>query len=182
MENGLTINNSIKTSIATISTRCSFTHAQAWEYGSNIRLAFKEEPKLVHISLMALLKDAVEYLDFNKSFRHEGDYIEAIDYLIKEFPVMKIEEWKIICIRLKAGRYGKMYERLKLPELIDIFQQFEGERAEMMEKQIQRDKDIPPPPTLDMKLIRQITKDLALPDPDTDEKGRWKHIVHPNTP
>ena len=94
---------------------------------------------------------------------------------------MKIEEWKIICIRLKAGRYGKMYERLKLPELIDIFQQFEGERAEMIEKQIQRDKDIPPPPTIDMELIRQITKDLALPDPDTDEKGRWKHIVHPNT-
>tara|TARA_R110000787_G_scaffold7927_1_gene26714 strand:+ start:427 stop:825 length:399 start_codon:yes stop_codon:yes gene_type:complete len=130
---------------------------------------------------MALLKDAIEYLDFNKSFRHEGDYIEAIDYLIKEFPVMKIEEWKIICIRLKAGRYGKMYERLKLPELIDIFQQFEGERAEMIEKQIQRNKDIPPPPTIDMKLIRQITKDLALPDPDTDEKGRWDYIQHPNT-
>jgi hypothetical protein len=131
---------------------------------------------------MALLKDAVEYLDFNKSFRHEGDYIEAIDYLIKEFPVMKIEEWKIICIRLKAGRYGKMYERLKLPELIEIFQQFEGERAEMMEKQIQRAKDIPPPPTIDMELIRQITKDLALPEPDTDDKGRWKFIEHPNTP
>ena len=131
---------------------------------------------------MALLKDAVEYLDFNKSFRHEGDYIEAIDYLIKEFPVMKIEEWKIICIRLKAGRYGKMYERLKLPELIEIFQQFEGERAEMMEKQTQRAKDIPPPPTIDMELIRQITKDLALPEPDTDDKGRWKFIEHPNTP
>ena len=40
---------------------------------------------MVHLSLMALLKDAVDYLEMNKSFRHEGDYIEAIDYLIKEF-------------------------------------------------------------------------------------------------
>jgi hypothetical protein len=137
---------------------------------------------MVHISLMAILKDAVDYLDFNKSFRHEGDYIEAVDYLIKEFPAMKIEEWKLICQRLKAGKYGKMYERLKLPELVEIFQQFEGERAEMREKQIKRNKDIEPPPNIDPELLKRIAKDLALPEPDTDEKGRWKFIQHPNTP
>jgi hypothetical protein len=147
-----------------------------------VREAFKYEPKMVHISLMALLKDAIEYLDFNKSFRHEGDYIEAIDYLIKEFPVMKIEEWKIICINLKAGKYGKMYERLKLPELIEIFQQFEGERAEIREKQMRRDKDVPPLPNIDTDILKRLSKDLDLPEPDTDEKGRWEFIPHPNTP
>ena len=167
-------------SISRISTRFELTPAQAWEYGSNVREAFKYEPKMVHVSLMAILKDAVDYLDFNKSFRHEGDYIEAIDYLIKEFPVMKIEEWKIICINLKAGKYGKMYERLKLPELIEIFQQFEGERAKMREKQMRRNKDIPPP--IDIELLKRVSKDLALPEPDTDEKGRWDFIEHPNTP
>jgi hypothetical protein len=170
----------ITQSISRTSNRFDMTHAQAWKYGSNIRESFKAEPKMVHITLMAMLKDAVEYLDFNKSFRHEGDYIEAIDYLIKEFPVMKIEEWKIICIRLKAGKYGKMYERLKLPELIEIFQQFEGERAEMREKQMRRNKDIPPP--IDIELLKRVSKDLALPEPDTDEKGRWDFIPHPNTP
>ena len=169
----------ITQSISRISKRFEMTPAQAWEWGSNIRESFKAEPKMVHITLMAMLKDAVEYLDFNKSFRHEGDYIEAIDYLIKEFPVMKIEEWKIICIRLKAGKYGKMYERLKLPELIEIFQQFEGERAEMREKQMRRNKDIPPP--IDIEFLKRVSKDLALPEPDTDEKGRWDFIEHPNT-
>jgi hypothetical protein len=171
----------ITTSISRISTRFELTPAQAWEYGSNVREAFKYEPKMVHVSLMAILKDAVDYLDFNKSFRHEGDYIEAIDYLIKEFPVMKIEEWKIICINLKAGKYGKMYERLKLPELIEIFQQFEGERAEMREKQMRRDKDVPPLPNIDPELLKKLSKDLALPESDTDEKGRWDFIEHPNT-
>jgi hypothetical protein len=171
----------IKQSILRISNRFELTPIQAWEYGSNVREAFKYEPKMVHISLMALLKDAVEYLDFNKSFRHEGDYIEAIDYLIKEFPVMKIEEWKIICINLKAGKYGKMYERLKLPELIEIFQQFEGERAEMREKQMRREKDVPPLPDIEPELLKRLSKDLALPKPDTDAKGRWEFIEHPNT-
>ena len=172
----------ITTSISRISTRFELTPAQAWEYGSNVREAFKHEPKMVHVSLMAILKDAIEYLDFNKSFRHEGDYIEAIDYLIKEFPVMKIEEWKIICINLKAGKYGKMYERLKLPELIEIFQQFEGERAEMREKQMRREKDVPPPlQHIDPELLKKIGKSLELPEPDTDEKGRWDFIEHPNS-
>ena len=172
----------IKKSISRISTRFELTPIQAWEYGSNVREAFKYEPKMVHISLMALLKDAIDYLEYNKSFRHEGDYIEAIDYLIKEFPVMKIEEWKIICVNLKAGKYGKMYERLKLPELIEIFQKFEGERAEMREKQMRREKDVPPLPNIDPEILKRLSKDLALPEPDTDAKGRWDFIEHPNTP
>ena len=139
---------------------------------------------MTHIALTALLKDAIDYLDFNKTFRHEGDFIEAVDYLIKEFPVMKLEEWKIICLRLKAGKYGKMYERLKLPELVEIFQQFEGERAEMMEKNIKLNKDIPPPfiENIDPELLKRIANDLQLPEDDTDSKGRWKHIPHPNSP
>ena len=173
---------SITKSISLISNHCDLTHEQAWAHGSNVQSAFKHEPKMTHLALTALLKDAIEYLDFNKTFRHEGDYIEAVDYLIKEFPAMKLEEWKIICLRLKAGKYGKMYERLKLPELVEIFQTFEGERAEMMEKNINRQKDIPAPfEHLDPELLKRIAEDLQLPEPDTDEKGRWKHIVYPNS-
>ena len=140
---------------------------------------------MVHLSLMALLKDAVDYLEMNKSFRHEGDYIEAIDYLIKEFPAMKIEEWKIICVNLKAGKYGKMYERLKLPELVEIFQKYEGERAEMMERRIKRDKEemqeYTPLSEEQKQLWEKFKTGLDLPKNTTDEKGRWDFIPHPNT-
>jgi len=176
----------ITRSIAIISTRFELTPAQAWEQGSNVRSAFKHEPKMVHLSLMALLKDAVDYLEMNKSFRHEGDYIEAIDYLIKEFPAMKIEEWKIICVNLKAGKYGKMYERLKLPELVEIFQKYEGERAEMMERRIKRDKvevqEYTPLSEEQKQLWEKFKTGLDLPKNTTDEKGRWDFIPHPNTP
>ena len=101
----------------------------------------RASPKLTFASMLALLMDAVEYLDFNKTITKEEDFIQATRYLIDEFPVMKLEEWKVICDRLKAGHYGKMYERMKLPELVEVFQQYEGERGEMMEDQIKRVKD-----------------------------------------
>jgi hypothetical protein len=152
-----------------------------------VRSAFKNEPKLTHIALTALLKDAIDYLEMNKSFRHEGDYIDAVTYLIEQFPAMKLEEWKVICQRLKAGYYGKMYERLKLPELVEIFQQHEGERAEYMEKNIKREKDEKAQNTFHemtdhQKQLWQDFKDkLDLPEDDTDDKGRWKFIPHPNS-
>ena len=137
---------------------------------------------------MALLKDAVDYLDMNKSFRHEGDYIEAVSYLIKEFPAMKLEEWKIITQNLKAGKYGKMYERLKLPELVEIFQAFEGERAERRERDIKQEKNNDeilndkPMTEHQRKMWDSFKKNLNLPEPKIDERGRWEHIEHPNTP
>jgi len=175
-------------SIQTISTRSNITLAEAWECGTNIRQAFQNEPKMTHIALTALLKDAIDYLEMNKSFRNEGDYIDAVTYLIEQFPVMKLEEWKVITQRLKAGYYGKMYERLKLPELVEIFQRHEGERAEMMEKNIKQDKaeefqNVHHKATDEQKAMwRAFVKKLDLPKDDTDENGRWKFIEHPNTP
>jgi hypothetical protein len=186
MKNEL-IKNSIQKSIQIISTRSNISLADAWDFGTNVRSAFKNEPKMTHIALTALLKDAVDYLDMNKSFRHEGDYIDAVTYLIEWFPAMKLEEWKVICQRLKAGYYGKMYERLKLPELVEIFQQHEGERAEYMEKKIMRTKDeaeqrISHKMTDEQKQMwNEFVEKLNLPEDDTDEKGRWKFIPHPNS-
>jgi len=126
----------------------SLTPSDAWHHGYNIRAAMKYEPRVTHVALMTLLKDAIEYLDFKKTISGTQNFIDAVDYLVEHFPVMKIEEWKVIMTRLKAGHYGKMFERLKLPELVEIFQQFEGERAEMMERNIKRDKNLPPPPLI----------------------------------
>ena len=175
-------------SIQTISTRSNLTLADAWHSGTNVQTAFKHEPKQVHVALTALLKDAVDYLEMNKSFRHEGDYIEAVTYLIEQFPAMKLEEWKVITTRLKAGYYGKMYERLKLPELVEIFQQHEGERAEMMEQKIEQkkneeaNKEWKPQTQEQKKMWKEFIQSLDLPENTTDKRGRWEHIPYPNKP
>ncbi len=173
-------------SIAIISkpSMTALTASDAWNHGSNVRSAMRYEPKMTHVALMALLKDAIDYLDFNKTITGTQNFIDAVNYLIETFPVMKIEEWKVIMTRLKAGKYGKMYERLKLPEIVEIFQQYEGERAEMMERDYRRDKETPPPPLSDEQssLMKRLLVDLKLPEDDTDDKGRWEHIPYPNSP
>jgi len=88
---------------------------------------------------------------------------------------MKLEEWKVICDRLKSGAYGKMYERLKLPELVDIFRQYEGERAEYMEQMISRTKDVPPPVINEATslMLKKLANDLDLPS-GKSERQLWK--------
>ncbi len=160
------------------------TASDAWETGTNVRSAFKHQPAPTHACLMALLKDAIDYLDFNKTITGTRNFVDAVDYLISQFPAMKLEEWSVIMTRLKAGVYGKMYERLKLPELVEIFQQYEGERAEMMERNIKREKDKPPTPLTEEQkgLMKRLLADLKLPEDDTDDRGRWDYIQYPNTP
>jgi hypothetical protein len=140
-----------------------------------VQTAMRHNPKLTFASMLALLMDAVEYLDYNKTITTEQDFIYAVRHLLDEFPVMKVEEWKVICDRLKSGYYGKMYERLKLPELVEVFRQYEGERAQFIEEQVTRQKDVPTPlatPAMQL-MLKKLADDLDLPS-GKSERQKWK--------
>ncbi len=133
--------------------------------------------------MTALLKSTLDYLDYTKTIRETEHIIEAVDYLIEWFPAMKIEEWRCIMMNFKTGKYGKQYERLMLPELVEAFQQFEGERAERRETTWKHIKNKPQEPMTEeqINIFKKLADDLDLPEDDTDERGRWKFIVHPNS-
>ena len=86
-------------------------------------------------------------------------------------------------MNFKTGKYGNQYERLMLPELVEAFQQFEGERADRRHIAWKHIKDKPPPPMSEEQrnIFNKLAEDLDLPEDDTDEQGRWKFIVHPNS-
>jgi hypothetical protein len=96
---------------------------------------------------------------------------------------MKMEEWRCIMMNFKTGKYGKQFERLMLPELVEAFKHYEGERAERREAQWKQKKEEPFEPLSEEQrhLFKKLIEDLNLPEPDTDEQGRWTHIPHPNT-
>ena len=131
---------------------------------------------------MALLKETIDYLAYNKTISGTQHFIEAVDYLIEEFPAMKMEEWKVIMTRFKAGYYGQKYERLMLPELVEAFKQHEGERSDAMQQKWKDIKSEPLEPLTDVQrdLMKRLVKDLDLPEDDTDNRGRWKFIEYPN--
>lgn len=158
------------------------TPAQAWQYGTNVQTAYKYCKKETFVALTAMLKSTLDYLDYNKTIRETEHIIEAVEYLIEWFPAMKLEEWRCIMMNFKTGKYGNQFERLMLPEIVEAFKQFEGERAERMEKQIQRNKDIEQPEFSEEQrdIFKRLIKDLNLPEDDTDDKGRWKFIQYPS--
>ena len=92
----------------------------------------KSDPQRTFAALSLLVADLVKTMDCNKTM-DEDEIIFAVQTLIDDYPVMKLEEWKHVCDNIKRGKYGKLYERLKLPELVQAFQTHEEKRAELME-------------------------------------------------
>jgi len=182
-------------SLQTISGGSPLNPERAWREGTNVLLAYRESPARTEAALLLMLKDCLTYLDYNKTITADQDLLDAVHHLMREFPAMKLEEWRLITYRLKTGVYRPGYERLKLPELCDIFQRYEGERAEMREGNWSELKKHTPSRLSDADLEKMYAKykkereakqkelqeAKQIKRVKTDERGRWEHIPYPNT-
>jgi len=151
-------------------------------------------PARTEAVLIIMLKDTLSYLDCSKTITADKDLIDAVRFLRDEFPAMKLEEWQIICHRLKTGEYPVQYERLKLPELCNIFRQYEGERAEVREANWREVKKVAPAQLSDNQLQdlyskyaeqrkakqKELDKAKEIKSVPTDARGRWKAIPYTN--
>ncbi len=139
-----------------------------------------------------MLKKTLMALEMNKTIRSDEDLLFAVEHLRTEFPVMKLEEWAIIMHRMKTGQYPVKYERLKLPELVTIFREYEGERAERRESAWGQLKKVTPDTLSDDELQqlyarhkqhreeqeKERAKQADIKRVKTDERGRWEHIPY----
>ena len=169
------------------------TPERAWIEGTNVLVAYREAPAKTEACLIILLKETLTYLDYNKSIKADRDILDAVHHLRDTFPAMKLEEWAIIMHRLKTGEYRPGYERLKLPELCDIFQQYEGERAAVREGNWNELKKHAPERLNNDQLESLYANYKKRREAETKElqkgadikrvpvkNGRWEHIPYPN--
>ena len=116
------------------------TPRTAWCEGLNIQAAYKAAPLQVMAALSAMLRATCEYVDANKTIQGAEQLAEVTRYLIDQYPAMKLEEWALICYRVRMGyyeRYGskyKLYERLKGTEFARFARKHEEERAPLLEE------------------------------------------------
>lgn len=108
---------------------------EAWTQGVNIRRAVREHPKQVKFYLFTELGKLIRFIDAKKTLENEDDLIFTVDALIETFPAFKLEEFSVVFHNIKLGYFGKFYERLKTAELIECCKQWEGQRAEIIERQ-----------------------------------------------
>jgi hypothetical protein len=128
--------NRAKTSLQHISSTGIFkpTNEQAWA-GTNILTSLRHHPEETRAAVVTMINKTVQFIDAKKTLHSFEDMALCAETIFEVFPVLKLEELRLICERMKQGYYGNFYERLKIQEFRDCIIKHEEERAAILEQQ-----------------------------------------------
>jgi len=110
------------------------TNEEAWA-GTNILTSLRHHPEETRAAVVTMINKTVEFIDAKKTLHSFEDMALCAETIFEVFPVLKLEELRLICERMKQGYYGNFYERLKIQEFRDCIIKHEEERAAILEQQ-----------------------------------------------
>ena len=127
-------------SLRIISSTGLFKHSpeEAWHQGTNIKTALRVAPEETRGAVISMIKKTVDFIDAKKTLQSFEDIALCAEMIFEVFPVLKLEEFRLVCDRMKQGHYGKFYERLKIQEFRECLIKHEEERAPILERQHQQ--------------------------------------------
>jgi len=112
------------------------TPLNAWEGGTNIRRALRLHPQATRAWFLAELGKLIKFVDATKTIQDDDEMKETARALMEEFPVFRLEEFKLVFEGIKRDKFGPMYGRLKLGEIMQCCRKWEETRAErILERQ-----------------------------------------------
>ena len=114
-----------------------YTPEECWEQGTNIKTALRVMPEATRAAVISMIKETVDKLEMKKTLQSFEDVALCAEMIFEVFPVLKLEELKLICQRMRTGYYCNFYERLKMQEFRDCITKHEEERAPILERQHQ---------------------------------------------
>ncbi len=80
------------------------------------------------------LIEVITYVDANKTIKGDENIISTVLMILEHCKTYNIEEIIRVLENLKMGVYGKFYERLQGPEILDAIRQYEeNERCDIFE-------------------------------------------------
>jgi hypothetical protein len=110
------------------------TNEEAWKEGTNIRTALRIQPEVTRAMVIGMIKSVCDFVDAKKTLQVLDDFALCAETIFEGFPVLKLEEFRLICDRMKTGHYGKYYERLKVQEFRECIMKHEEERVPILEQ------------------------------------------------
>ena len=110
------------------------TNERAWD-GINILTSLRCYPEETRAAVITMINTTVQFVDAKKTLHSFEDMALCAETIFDVFPVLKLEELRLICERMKQGYYGNFYERLKIQEFRDCIIKHEAERAPLLEQQ-----------------------------------------------
>ena len=108
----------------------NLTPLNAWEGGTNIRKALRLHPEQVRAWFFLELGKLIKFVDATKTIQDDEEMKETARALMEEFPAFRLEEFKLVFEYIKREKFGPMYGRLKLGELMTCCRKWEEMRAE----------------------------------------------------
>lgn len=115
---------------------------EAFENCTNIRKAIRIAPDMVRGWIAAQIAHLCKFVDATKTISTEDELIETARALIQEFPTFTLSEFHAVFQGIKRDKFGPMYGRLKLGELMQCCRQWETDRAEqVLERRHRPDHD-----------------------------------------
>lgn len=139
---GAGLTNEVTRQLVDGTAQVSRSVAAVIDQGTNIRRAMREDSAAVRRYLVTDLAFTLRVVDAGTTITRTDELTHAVDALVEEFPAMTLEGFALCFDRIRKGKAGNLYNRLKLPELIQVVQRFEGgEVAEYRERRHQPGRD-----------------------------------------
>lgn len=122
--------------------RVELTPEKARMAGTNLRRSVNRHPHETRLYLVGVISQLCNYIQAKITLTSEEDIYDCVREIEREFVTLNVEEIKCALDRIKTGAYGKLYERLQMPELLDAIRQYEREYViGLREKQHQMKRD-----------------------------------------
>tara|TARA_R100001510_G_C7522820_1_gene117601 strand:- start:15 stop:620 length:606 start_codon:yes stop_codon:yes gene_type:complete len=111
------------------------TPAEAWHLGTNIRTAHRLYPPMIRGWVMSEVSRLCKEISAKTTISNDEELIFCVRSIFEEHPTLKLEEIRACFDMVRKGKFGKLYERLKTPEILEFLRRYEGEiRTEIMER------------------------------------------------
>lgn len=111
--------------------------SDAWHKGTNIRTAARHNGHMIRGWVMAEVGRLCKELSAKTTISTDEELIFCVRSIFEEHPTLKLEEIRACFDMVRKGKFGKLYERLKTPEILDFLRRYEGEvRTEILERTV----------------------------------------------
>jgi len=142
---------------------------QAFYNGVNLQSAIKEMPAMVRGWLLAEVGSLCRDQDYNKTLKSDDEIKFCCKSIIEEHPTITLQEIRLAFNMIRQGKFGKLFERLKTAEILEVLRRYESEvRTEMMEQRIKQRKSEDfekSPRKLEPLGLKDLVKDSPPPKP-----------------
>ena len=121
--------------------RLFFTPAQAWHEGTGIQKAMKDDAYNTRRWIMQEVARLCKEMNAKNTLSTDEEMIFCVRSIYQDHPTLRLEEIRTCFDMVRKGKFGKLYERLKTPEIMDFLRRYESEiRVDIIERQIQDEK------------------------------------------